>query len=130
MRHPSRSQRGEGKLGCILSLLVLASLVAILAKAGPVFYSNWELADACDFIATEASRLPAEQVEANVRTKAKELGIPEALKQGAITVTKTGGDQGTCTIRLKYTRKIDLYGIYTWVVDTDKPISKTIFTNI
>lgn len=130
MPHPSRSQRGEGKLGCILSLLVLGTLVAILMKAGPVYYSNWELTDACDFIATEASRLPAEQVEANVRSKAKELEIPEAMKQGAITVTKTGGDQGTCTIRLKYTRKIDLYGVFTWPVETDKRITKTIFTNI
>lgn len=130
MRHPSRSQRGEGKLGCILSLLVLGTLVAVLMKAGPVYYSNWELTDACDFIATEASRLPAEQVEANVRSKAKELEIAEAMKQGAITVTKTAGDQGTCTIRLKYTRKIDLYGLFTWPVETDKRITKTIFTNI
>jgi len=32
---------------------------------------------------------------------------------------------GTCTIRLDYTRAVDLYGIYTLQVRTHKTISRT-----
>lgn len=133
MSQSQKSQRGEGKIGCVLTLLVLASAIAVLIKAFPVYYGNFELVDACDFIATEGSRLPQEQVEANVRDKAKELQIPEALRPGAVKVVKsvTGGNgEGSCTITLRYTRTIDLYGFYKWEVVTDKRISKAIFTSI
>lgn len=133
MSHPQHSQRGEGKIGCVLTLLVLATAIAVLIKAFPVYYGNFELADACDFIATEGSRLPQEQVEANVRDKARELQIPEALKPGAIQVTKsvvgTVGE-GNCTILLRYRRTIDFYGFYKLEVVTDKRISKVIYTSI
>lgn len=133
MRTPLRGQRGEGKIGCIVSLLVLATSIAILLKAFPVFYSNFELADACDLIATEASRLPQEQVEANVKSKARELQISEALKPGAIRVTKsvTGSEgQGKCTIILRFKRTIDFYGVYKYEVDMNKTIAKDIYTSI
>ncbi len=130
MTPSQHSQRGEGKLGCILTLLILVGLAAITLKAFPVFYSNMELADACDFIATSASRLPREQVEANVRQKAKELEIAEALRPGAIHVVKVSGEPGTCTITLKYTRSIDFYGFYTYKYETSKTISRQIYTNI
>jgi hypothetical protein len=133
MSHPHRSQRGEGKVGCIVSLLLLVAAVATLFKAFPVYYSNFELADACDLIATEASRQPQEQVEANVKSKARELGIEEAKAPGAIRVTKsvTGqSGEGSCTIILHYKRSIDLYGLYKWDVDMDKRITKVIYTSI
>jgi len=130
MSHPRRSERGEGKLGCLLTLLVVGAMVAIAIKAFPVYYSNMELADACEFMATEASRLPREQVEGNVKLKAKELGIEEALKPGAIQVQKVATDSGTCTITLRYTRSIDFYGLYTHKLETNKSITKVIFTNI
>jgi hypothetical protein len=128
-----RTQRGEGKIGCIVSLLILGAAVGTLFKAFPVYYGNFELADACDLIATEASRLPQEQVEANVKQKARELEITEALKPGAIRVTKISGgseNPGKCTIVLHYRRTIDLYGLYKWDVEMDKTISKVIFTSI
>ena len=125
------SERGESKLGCLITLLIVGSFIAATIKAFPIYYSNMELADACDLMASQASRVPAEQVEGNVRLKAKELEIAEALKPGAITVRKTtSGDSGTCTIFLKYTRVIDFYGVYTYKLETDKKIERVIFTNI
>lgn len=124
------TERGESKLGCFITLLIVGTLIAATIKAFPVYYSNMELADACDLMASQASRLPAEQVEGNIRIKAKELEIPEALKPGAITVRKVATDSGTCTVYLKYTRTIDFYGVYTYKLVTDKKIEKVIFTNI
>ena len=127
-----RDQRGEGKLGCLISLLVLGSLGAAAYKAVPVYYGNSELVDACDFIASGASRKPLETVEREVKEKARDLGVIEVLTQkNAIRVTKAGGgDAGTCTIVLHYKRTINFYDIYQWTLETDKRITKPIFENI
>jgi hypothetical protein len=126
-----KTQRGEGKLGCILTFLVVVLGSAVLIKLGPVYYSNMELADRADSAASMASRAPAEQVEAEVRSKAKELEIQEALKPGAIRVSKTSnGESGNCRITLKYTRKVDFWGYYSMDIKVDKTIDKVIFTNI
>ena len=127
-----RHQRGEGKIGCILSLLVFGTLAAVGYKAVPVYYSNSELVDACDFIASGASKKSVETLEREVKDKARELGIVEVLTdKNAIRISKTGGgDAGTCTITLRYKRTIDFYGAHKWTLVTDKRISKPIFENI
>jgi hypothetical protein len=125
-------QRGEGKTGCIVSMLVLGLLGAAAYKVVPVYYGNSELIDACDFIASDASKRPLEIIDREIRAKAKELGVFEALTdKNAIRITKTGGENGgTCTIVLRYKRTIDFYGVYTWTLETDKRITKPIFENI
>ena len=127
-----RQQRGEGKIGCIISMLVLGVLGAAAVKAVPVYYGNSELTDACDFIASGASKKPIETLEREVKDKARELGVLEVLTdKNAIRITKTGGgDAGTCTITLRYKRTIDFYGAYKWTLVTDKRITKPIFENI
>lgn len=126
------SQRGEGKIGCMISLLVVGVLVAVAIKAVPVYYGNSELIDACDFIASGASKKPVETLEREVKAKARELGVVEVLAdKGAIHISKTGGgDAGTCTITLRYKRTIDFYGAYKFTLTTDKRISKPIYENI
>ncbi len=125
-----RNQRGEGKFGCVVSLLVFGAMGAIGYKAVPVYFSNNELVDACEFIASAASKKPMETVEREVKDKATELGIVEAGGKGAIRVTKvSNGDSGTCTITLHYKRTIDFYGVYRWDLETDKRISRPIFEN-
>ncbi|WP_243325274.1 hypothetical protein [Geothrix sp. SG200] len=127
-----KRQRGEGKIGCIVSLLVFGTLAAAGYKAVPVYYSDSELVDACDFIASSAAKKPIETVEREVRDKARELQIPEVLTdKNAIRVVKSGsGEAGTCTITLRYKRTIDFYGTYQWTKETNKRISKPIFENI
>ena len=127
-------QRGEGKVGCVVSLLVFAILVAVGLKVIPVYYANSELADGCKFIASSASRIPLELVERQAKDKAKELGMIDVLSQpNSITVSKVGGGPdapGTCTIRLRYKQTIDLYGVYQFDIVTDKTISEPILENI
>jgi hypothetical protein len=127
-----RHQRGEGKIGCIVTLLVLGTAGAAAYKAVPVYYGNSELIDACDFIASDASKRPIEVLDREIREKAKELGVFEALTdKNAIRISKAGGENaGTCTIVLRYKRTIDFYGVYKWTIVTDKRITKPIFENI
>jgi len=88
--------------------------------------------DACDFIASGASKKPIETLEREVKEKARELKVEEALTdKGAIRITKTGGgDAGTCTITLRYKRTINFYDVYKYTLVTDKRITKPIFENI
>jgi len=127
-----RNQRGEGKLGCFISILILGVVGAVAYKAVPVYYGNSELIDACDFIASGASKKPIETIEREVKDKAKELGVVEILMtKNAVRVTKTSnGEAGICTITLHYSRTIDFFGAYKWTQVTDKRISKPIFENI
>ncbi len=127
-----RHQSGEGKIGCIVTLLVLGLLGGAAYKAVPVYYGNSELVDACDFIASGASRKPIETIEREVKEKARDLGVIEALTdKNAIRVSKSGsGETGICTITLRYKRTIDFYGAYKWTLVTDKRITKPILENI
>ena len=127
-----RNQSGEGKLGCFISILIMGVVGALAYKAVPVYYGNSELIDACDFIASGASKKPIETIEREVKDKAKELGVVEILMtKNAVRVTKTSnGEAGICTITLHYSRTIDFFGAYKWTQVTDKRISKPIFENI
>ena len=127
-------QAGEGKVGCFGTLAVFGILAAAAIKFVPIYYSNTELVKACnDDIAPMASRATDEEVEAQVRAKAKELEITEALKPGAITVhiLPSGSDTpGNVHIGLRYTRTIDFYGVYSYDYETDENIDRTVYTNI
>jgi hypothetical protein len=123
--HHSR-QRGEGKIGCILSLLVFAAGIAAGIKIVPVYYSNNTLQEFAADLAGQAGFKPRPQLETELRNKAELLGIPEALDKGGMTVTIIGDPSlGTCTIALDYTRVVDLYGVYTLPIRTHKSIART-----
>jgi hypothetical protein len=121
----SSRERGEGKIGCILSLLVLAGGIAVGLKVVPVLYSNNALEEYAADVATKASIFPVPALELQLRDKAKELEIPEALAEGAMTISASGTQQvGTCTVKLTYSRKVDLYGVYPLTFETRKVITK------
>lgn len=142
---PSRfrtRQAGEGKVGCFVTVTILILAIAAAIKAGPVYYSNNELVNAINSdIGPAASRarsdMPADelatQVAVQIRSKAKELEIPEAMKPGAVTVTVSQGSSdtpGNVHVVLRYTRPVDFYGIYSYDFDTDQTLDITIMTNI
>jgi len=115
-----RQQRGEGKIGCIVSLLILSVAVAAAIKVVPVLFSNNDFLNSVESIAGRAAIIPQANIEAQINQKARELNIPEALAPGAIVVSKTGDNfQGTCVVRLNYTRNIDLYGIFSFPYKTE-----------
>jgi len=125
MTSPLQRQRGEGKVGCITSLLVLALMAALAMKLVPVFYSDNGLANAAEDLGSRAGIMSLPILEAQLRGKAADLEIPEAMAKGAMTVQIRGDkQQGTCVITLHYTRKVDIYGIYTLPISTDKTITR------
>ncbi|MBS1768006.1 MAG: hypothetical protein JST05_11475 [Acidobacteria bacterium] len=143
MPSPFRTrQAGEGKVGCIVTVLLLLIAIGVAVKAGPIYYSNNELVNAINSdIGPSASRarsdMPvdelAAQVTSQIRAKAKDLEIPEALKPGAVTVTVTSGGSdapGNVHVVLRYSRTADFYGVYSYDFDTNQTLDITIMTNI
>lgn len=121
MSRTRSTQRGEGKIGCIVSLLVLILLVATGFKVVPVLYSNHEFVKVSEEIAGRAALLTQQNIELQIREKAQDLGIREALEPGAIVVTRTAGSgNGVCTVRLTYTREVDLFGVTSFEIKTNK----------
>jgi hypothetical protein len=115
------SQRGESKVGCTISLLIFVILVAAAFQIVPVLFSNNDFLNSVESIAGRGAIIPQATIEAQIREKARELKIPEALTPGAIVVSKVGDNMnGTCTVRIKYTRKIDFYGVFSFPLETDK----------
>ena len=125
MTPAQRTQRGEGKMGCVMSLLILAVTVTLAMKVIPVHYNNDRFLDMAEELAGRAGTMTQETLEQTLRNKAKELEIQEALAKGAVTVTIVSeARNGTCTIHLKYTRRVDFFGAYALPVETDKKIMK------
>ena len=123
MRH-RRAQRGEGKVGCIISLLVLVIIGAAAFQIVPVMFSNNDFLSSTEDLAGRAATIPLPTLEAQISQKAKDLGIQEALAPGAIVITKSGdGGGGVCTVRIHYTRKIDFYGVFTYPLETSKTMT-------
>lgn len=126
-----RRQRGEGKIGCVVSLVVLILGIAVGFKLIPVYYSNNQLVDAADDMATRAGGIPMVTLERQLRDRVREIDIPEAVAPGAVTISLSeGGETASCRIHLKYTRKVDLFGVMTVPIETDKTIVKTVYVNI
>jgi hypothetical protein len=126
MIHSRTHQRGEGRIGCVLSLLVFLALGGVCFKLVPVYYANNQLAERASDLASQAGVVALPSLEAALRDKAKELEIPEALEPEAMTFRIQGEHSaGTCSIRLNYSRKVDLFGMTTLTVATDKTVSRT-----
>jgi len=115
------AERGEGNLGCILWLLVLALAVMIAWKAIPVKVASAELYDFMDEVARSAGvNTTAEDVKKAILVRAVELKLP--LDKDHVTV-KREGDR--LLMRAEYTVPVEFPGYtYQWhfVHELDRPI--------
>ena len=131
MSDRTTKQRGEGKVGCTVSLLVMAILVAIAIKVIPVYYADNQIYDIVARKAEQAAGRRAEDMEKEIRIAIRELGIPEAMAPRAITIRKTmSGDIGNVTVTMRYSHKVDLYGIAQWPFNVDKTMSHPVHEGI
>ena len=89
-------QRGEGKAGCILTLLVFIAAVLAAIKIVPVYWNDNQLKDYADDACMRAMNGTAEALRKDIQKKAADLEIEEALASGAIKVTKSGDRSGNC----------------------------------
>jgi hypothetical protein len=118
MQQPHRitSQLGKGSAGCFFSILLLASMAYLGYKFFPPIFSNYQLQDEVNDLATyglmrtgsKGQETIASDVQKAILNKAEELGIP--LKKEDVKV-KTGSNNIEITVN--YSIPITLPG-YTY----------------
>src|SRR5215813_10890061 len=115
------AERGEGNLGCILWVVLLAIGVLIAWKAIPVKVSSSELYDYMDELARfSAGKEPPEEIKKKLLARAFELHLP--LDKEHCTVERSGD---TIRMSVDYTVPVEFPGYtYMWHFqhELDKPI--------
>ncbi len=131
MNNWMKHQRGEGKIGCTISLLVVGILTAAAIKIIPVYYADNQIYDIVERKAEQAAGRTPEDMEKEIRLEIRGLGVPEAGAPGAIKVRKVmSGFEGSVIVTIRYTHKVDLYGITDWTFNVEKTLTHPVLENI
>lgn len=99
------SRHGQGKIGCILWLLVLIAVVGIAAKLIPVKIRSAELYDFMEEQAMFAARTKSAELKKRILRRAEELELP--LTKENLLVERRAG---RVRMRATYTVRIELPG--------------------
>ena len=122
MRRP-RGARGEGKLGCIIWLIIVAITSYMLYMFVPVKMATARFED---FMAEEAgfaSIRGIREIERNILTKAKDLRLP--ITKDNLIITKS---REKIRVEAHYEVVVDLFGgNYKYVWKFDPVIERPLF---
>jgi len=110
-----RSARGEGRIGCILWLAVLALVGYVGYKIIPVKVATSTFYDFMQEEAAFASIRPVNQLQREILAKAKELELP--IKEDNLTIKRT---RESITVEAHYEITVEFFGgwkKYVWKFD-------------
>jgi hypothetical protein len=104
------NQRGEGKLGCVMGLLILIAAVFVAYKMIPVKVRSTEFRDAVQDAARSAGGNPTEGIKNSLAYKAHQLRLPVTEKD-----IKIDRRSDYITIEVEYTVPVEFPGYtYQW----------------
>jgi hypothetical protein len=104
------NQRGEGKLGCVMGLLILAAAVFVAYKMIPIKVKSAEFRDAVFDQSRSGGEVNTEGIRKALAHKAAQLGLPVAEKDIRITRRR-----GFITVEVEYTVPVHFPGFtYQW----------------
>ena len=111
----SSSQRGAGKVGVVISILVLLLVVSAVVQLVPVKIKSSTLYDHIVQQAERSGRAEPAKIKATIVKKAEELDLP--VTADAVTVKK---EKGRIHIRCTYTVPVNIVGFtFDWKFDHD-----------
>ena len=113
-------RHGQGKIGCIIWLLVLLAAVGVAAKLIPVKIRSAELYDFMEEQAMFAARTKPEEIKKRILHRATELDLP--LTKENLVVERRAG---RVRMRATYTVLIELPGYtFEWPFEhiLDRPV--------
>ena len=118
----SDGERGEGRLGTLFALTLLAVLIYLGVKVVPVMVNTYAFRD---FIQEEARfasvRKDDDEIRERVWKKARELELPVEMKQ-----IRTERSNSRFDIAIKYTVPI-VTPVYTYNLVRDEQVSSPLF---
>jgi hypothetical protein len=118
-----RDERGEGRLGTLFGIVVLALFVYLGVKVVPILINVYEFRDSIEEQAHFAA-LPHhddESVKKAILAKARELTLPVGSKDVMVNRTSSRID-----IQVKYTVPIET-PLYTYKWDLDESLTAPLF---
>mgnify|MGYP006993420925 CR=1 FL=1 len=116
------SERGEGRLGTLLALTVLAVLIYLGVKVVPVMVNTYAFKDFLQEEARFASvRRDDEEIRERVWKKARELELPVEMKQ-----IHTERSNSRFDIAVRYSVPI-VTPVYTYTLVRDEQVSSPLF---
>lgn len=106
----SRNERGEGRFGCVVGLLILLATVYVAYKVIPVKIRSAELRQVIVDEAKSAGTHNNKKIRAAIMHKAKELDLP--LTDANLTVERVSSE---IRIEAKYTVPVEFISYtYQW----------------
>ncbi len=102
-----QGERGEGKLGLIMGLAVLAAVGYVFLNAGPVYWANWQLQDRMKAAAlTPPNPSGNKQSMERLMDAVTDLELEEFVGPREFTVSLAGGRR---TISCRYERLVKYF---------------------
>jgi len=104
-RDPGRAQRGDGKLGSLIFLLIVLAALYAGYKIVPAYYDNYQLQDAMQTEArfAFASKNSAAEVQDDIYKEVQKLGVPVDKKDIVVRFPdKTVSNNGAVDIDITY----------------------------
>lgn len=99
------NQRGEGKLGCVFGLLILAAAVFVAYKIIPVKVKATEFSDAVHDNARSAGTMSVDSIRKSILMKAQQLQLP--VSEQNLEIKRTSD---SISIKVSYTVPIEFPG--------------------
>lgn len=120
MRRPNGS-RGEGKLGFLIAIIVVAAAIFAGSKFVPVYVAAYDLKDTLRREVQGASMKNDKQIVATILEKAQELKLPIGPKN--VEVKRTNAK---FTLRVHFTKDLDL-ALFTYTYRFDEKQTAPLF---
>jgi len=79
-----KHQLGEGKIGCVVSILVLALFLMAGSKLVPYWWAIDQLKDNAEEMASRAGNLNDDTIKLQLKAKARDLDLPEAQPSNGV----------------------------------------------
>jgi hypothetical protein len=118
-----RGARGEGRVGCVIWLVIVGLIAYSLYKIVPAKIADSSFLDAMTEQASFGSIKSKQQMEYDLLAKAREVGVP--VTKDNLTITKI---REKVTIEAHYEIVIDFFGgAYKYVWKRDHVVERPIF---
>ena len=117
-----RAARGDGKIGCVIWLAIVAVLAYGLYEFVPVKVKASRFEDFLNEEASFGSIKSVQQIEKEILAKAQELRVPVTKENLSITRSRN-----SITVEAHYQIVINLFGSYPYVWKFDPVVTRPLF---
>ena len=114
-------QRGEGRVGLVIALIILAAAIFAGAKFVPVYVAAYDMKDLIRRETQGATLRTDEAIRKTILIKAKELKLP--IGRANIVATRTNAK---FTLRVHFKKELDM-ALFTYTFKFDEQESAPLF---